>query len=88
MAKNRFNTTPPAVDYSPKKKEKQEVILDFSNCLHCDKVITEGYYGRFGNGGVCSKTCNTAQEAKPKDFGEQHEKTVPTTFTGRVFSPG
>ena len=40
--------------------------LTFSPCLFCGKAITDGYYGRFGGGGVCSKTCNTAQEQVPK----------------------
>jgi len=37
-----------------------------SPCLNCGKAITDGYYGAFGEGGVCSKTCNTAQSLKPK----------------------
>lgn len=38
----------------------------FAPCCNCGKAITDGYYGRYGDGGVCSKTCNTAQAAKPK----------------------
>lgn len=63
----------PVIDYTPKRKGEggeKEVTLQFTPCIHCGKAIMEGYYGRFGNGGVCSKTCNTAQAQKPLDFGE------------------
>ena len=59
-----FNGIP--LDYSPKKKVEQEVKLTFTPCLHCGKEIGDGFYGRFEGGGVCSKTCNTAQALKPK----------------------
>ena len=38
--------------------------LTFAPCLACGAVITGGYYGRFGDAGVCSKKCNAAQSAK------------------------
>lgn len=60
--KNRFNSrsTP---DYAPHKKEEpKEVVLHFSPCCVCGKKITDGFYGRFGDGGVCSKSCNNAKE--------------------------
>jgi len=51
---------------TPTSKEEQEVSVNLSPCLNCGKAITDGYYGAFGEGGVCSKTCNTAQSLKPK----------------------
>lgn len=90
MSKNRFNSPPQRTvpDYTPRgeKSAEKEVKLSFSNCMNCNKVITDGYYGRYGNGGVCSKTCDLLQSQKPTD-GEQHEKTHVTAFNGRIFSP-
>ena len=63
--KKPFNPALP-VDYTPKKVKQEEVNLHLTPCLNCGKEITDGYYGRFGNGGVCSKDCNTTHEAKPK----------------------
>lgn len=42
-------------------------------CCICDKPV-QGYYGRWGNGGTCSKKCEQIQEAKPKypKEGEGH----------------
>jgi hypothetical protein len=48
------------------KKEINELAIKKGNCLHCGKEVFGGYYGIFGDGGVCSKTCNQAQEKKPK----------------------
>jgi len=48
------------------EKEEAEGWVILSPCLNCGKAITDGYYGAFGEGGVCSKTCCTAQSAKPK----------------------
>jgi hypothetical protein len=55
-------------DYTPRSERKkvEEVKLDLLPCCNCGKKISDGYYGRFGDGGVCSKTCNAIQEAKPK----------------------
>jgi hypothetical protein len=72
--KKPFNPVIP--DYTPRgeKGKKEEIKLTFSPCCNCGKSITDGYYGRYGDGGVCSKTCNTIQEAKPKypAPGESH----------------
>lgn len=27
-------------------------------CIECGKPIEDGYYGRYGDGGVCSKACD------------------------------
>lgn len=64
--KKPFNPVIP--DYTPKseKGKKEEVSLIFKPCCNCGKKITDGYYGRYGDGGVCSKTCNIVQEQKPK----------------------
>lgn len=40
-------------------------------CLVCNKTIKDGYYGRFGNGGVCSKTCNTTYEKGGKHVHDE-----------------
>jgi len=54
------------IDYTPKSERKeQEITLSFKPCIICNKQIEEGYYARWGNGGVCSKTCNEAQSLKP-----------------------
>lgn len=68
--KKPFNPVIP--DYTPRgeKGKKEEISIALKPCCHCGKTITDGYYGRFGDGGVCSKTCNTIQEAKPKYLGE------------------
>lgn len=68
MAKNRFNTKP--VDYTPRaeKPKADEIILIFEPCCVCGKQITDGYYGHWGSGGACSKTCDTVMESKPKEY--------------------
>jgi len=70
MSKNRFNPVIP--DYTPRveKEKPKEVTLIFNPCINCGKVIVQGYYGRYGDGGTCSKACETIQAQKPKDFGE------------------
>lgn len=64
--KKPFNPVIP--DYTPRseKGKKEEIPLVFNPCCHCGKKITDGYYGRYGDGGVCSKVCNTAQALKPR----------------------
>lgn len=69
--KKPFNPALP-VDYTPKKKV-EEPKLNFAPCCNCGKIITDGYYGRYGDGGVCSKTCNTEQSKKPKCPGHTEE---------------
>lgn len=32
--------------------------LKLDPCVECGKPIEDGYYGRWGDGGVCSKTCD------------------------------
>lgn len=69
-----------------KQKEKYaEATLVFSPCLVCGKVITDGYYGRWGDGGVCSKTCNTTQDKVPKypQPKENHHVTSTKTCIGK-----
>lgn len=65
-------------DYRPKaerEKDNEPQTLVFKPCCNCGKQITAGYYGRFGDGGVCSKKCNTAFEAsKPSMIDYQLEK--------------
>lgn len=64
MAKKPFNPVIP--DYTQKREKEKEVHLDFQPCCECGKAIEEGYYARYGNGGVCSKTCMQAKEKKPR----------------------
>jgi hypothetical protein len=61
---------PALPDYRPKKEREALPQMTFSPCCVCGKQITEGFYGRWANGGTCSKTCETVQESKPKDWGE------------------
>lgn len=76
--KKHFNPALP-VDYRPKaEREQDEVTLVFKPCCNCGKAVKAGFYGRFGEGGVCSKKCNEAYElTRPKmiDYqpGEHHE---------------
>lgn len=68
---SRNNVKGPVPDYTPRKKvETQEIVLQFQPCINCGKKIVEGYYGRYGDGGTCSKACETVQSQKPLDFGE------------------
>lgn len=50
------------LDYRPKaeREKDNEVRLVFKPCCNCGKQITQGYFGRWGDGGVCSKKCNDA----------------------------
>jgi hypothetical protein len=59
------------------KQEPDERAVKKGNCLHCNKDVFGGWYGSFGEGGVCSKTCNEAQEKKPRYLPPlQKEKSV------------
>lgn len=63
--KKPFNPVIP--DYTPKseKGKKEEVSLIFKPCCNCGKKITDGYYARVQNSGVCSKVCwNSYKENK------------------------
>lgn len=64
--KKHFNPVIP--DYTPRseKKKVEEVVLIFNPCCNCGKKITDGYYGRWSDGGTCSKTCEKEQFAKPR----------------------
>lgn len=63
--KKPFNSALP-IDYTPKKRVTEETKIDLKPCIVCQKQITDGDYGSWGDGGVCSKTCNTIQSKKPK----------------------
>jgi len=41
------------------------------NCMICGKPI-EGFYGRWGNVGTCSRKCEVIQEGKPKYEPDLH----------------
>jgi hypothetical protein len=59
MGNNRYNkTSPQPLDYTPKKVKQEEVTLQFEPCCICHKKIVDGYWGRYGTGGVCSKGCD------------------------------
>lgn len=61
-------------DFTPKKRVVEEnTIPPLPPCLHCGNNITDGFYGRWGNGGVCSKNCNIEQTKKPR-FPEHTEE--------------
>ena len=59
-------SNPVIPDYTQRNKKEEVINMTFSPCCNCGKEITDGFYGRFNSGGVCSKTCNTTQEAKPR----------------------
>lgn len=46
--------------------KKEETPMTYYPCIVCGKEIGEGYYGAWGDRGVCSKSCNTIQSQKPK----------------------
>lgn len=77
--KKPFNPVIPGYTPRGEKGKKEEVSLVFEPCCHCGKKITDGYYGRYGNGGVCSKVCNIEQEKKPRypPPGEVHNVALP-----------
>lgn len=53
------------------QEEYKETIAGL--CCVCEKP-TPYFYGRWGNGGTCSRPCERIQEAKPKyPHGEKDE---------------
>lgn len=64
MGSNRYNKpTPQPVDYTPKaERKKEEVVLIFKPCCVCGGTVRGGYYGRWGDGGTCCKTCEAKRE--------------------------
>ena len=63
MANNR-KPAPPQYQPREERKKEPEVRLRFEPCCLCGNPITQGYYGRWGNGGTCSKTCENKMESK------------------------
>jgi len=62
--------------YAPKSQPKEEEVkLDFKLCCNCGKTIEAGYYGRWGDGGVCSKKCNSEYETKQEKLRWEHVKS-------------
>ena len=54
-------------DYTPKKRVVTEnTIPPLPPCLNCNNNITDGFYARYSDGGVCSRTCMKEQDKKPK----------------------
>lgn len=73
MSKRIHNPALP-IDYTPKQRVVTEnTIPPLPPCINCNNNITDGFYGRWGNGGVCSKNCNTEQLKKPR-FPEHTEQ--------------
>lgn len=68
------NKVAKADNHGRAKTFEEEVKLTFSNCIHCGGAVTRGYIGRWGDGGTCSMACESAQEAKPRDWGEPSKK--------------
>ncbi len=53
------------------QEEKNKVKLE--PCLVCKKMPKDGYYGRHGDGGTCSKACEDKQERVYKYPGHSEE---------------
>lgn len=73
------------IDYTPRQERKkvEEPTVALKPCCVCNKTITQGYYGRHGNGGTCSKKCEDS--FKPSEVN--YENFTPcTAFNGDVFS--
>lgn len=54
------------------QEKYQESVVGL--CCVCQKKVTGGFYGRWGDGGTCQKACETIQEAKPR-YRPPQEKT-------------
>jgi hypothetical protein len=61
----------PAMPYDPRKareemtiREEKEFNLSLTDCINCGGKIHYGYYGRWGDGGTCSKKCEREQQAE------------------------
>ena len=66
------------------EQEKNKIRLD--PCIVCGNMPKEGYYGRYGDGGTCSKTCEAVQNKKPlypdhseEDFLRRHYASLSET---------
>lgn len=63
--KKPFNPVIP--DYTPRGQKKAEVseswLKPFKPCCICNGAISQGYYGRHGDGGTCSKKCELTKES-------------------------
>lgn len=70
MGSNRFNKVP---DYTPRveKEKPKEVVLIFQACCVCNEPVNTGYYGRWGEGGTCSKKCETKREDMQLYMGDK-----------------
>ena len=67
-----------------KSQNLRGVAEDYNNtivglCLFCEKQVRGGYYGQHEGGGVCSKTCEQAYQAKPK-YGAHTEEAFLKKF--------
>jgi hypothetical protein len=54
------------------KKEWPET-LTFKPCCVCGGIITDGYYGRHGDGGTCSHKCELVKATQPRYPGYTEE---------------
>ena len=52
------------VPLEKKTKPGESSPLQFKPCLQCNKTIEAGYYGRWGDAGVCEKRCNNLWGSK------------------------
>lgn len=53
---------------SPQQQEQWTLKLE--PCIECQKPITDGYYARYKDGGVCSKACDIIHMRERKPYGE------------------
>lgn len=65
--------------YQPKAERTAEIPLTFKPCCVCSSPITEGYWGRWGDGGVCKKTCNEIMESRPKEYPDDPQRNRTAT---------
>lgn len=49
----------------PQFKAEQGIKLE--PCIECKKPITDGYWGRYTDGGVCSKICDVLHMQKRRN---------------------
>lgn len=73
--KNRVPNPALPIDYTPKKRVVTEnTIPPLPPCLNCNNNITDGFYARFGDGGVCSSACMRVQAKKERFPGHTEQE--------------
>ena len=74
MSKRIHNPALP-IDYTPKQRVVTEnTIPPLPPCLNCNNNITDGFYARYSDGGVCSSACMRVQAKKERFPGHTEQE--------------